>query len=101
MGSASTTAGAQLGQQSASNIGNLLAQQGQARASGYAGMNQAVQGTLGNLAGIGMNLANPYNPYAGAFGGGYTGGGGFYNPATIQSIQPYSAQLIANNPGVF
>lgn len=39
-----------LGANAASGMANLYNQQGQARASGYAGQNQAMQGTLGNLA---------------------------------------------------
>lgn len=47
--------GAQLGSLGAgyANAGsNILGQIGQARASGYAGQNQAIQGTLGNLFGL-------------------------------------------------
>lgn len=44
-----TTLG-QLGANASTNIANLYGQQGQARASGYAGQNAAFQGTLGNLA---------------------------------------------------
>lgn len=39
-----------LGAGASSGIANLYSQQGQARASGYAGQNQAMQGTLANLA---------------------------------------------------
>lgn len=42
--------GAALGANAGNSIASLLAQGGQARASGYAGQNAALQGTLGNLA---------------------------------------------------
>jgi hypothetical protein len=66
-GQQAATSSANLGQQTGANIGNLLMQQGNAKASGYAGQNQAIQGTIGNL----MSLYG-----MGAFGGlgGSTGG---------------------------
>lgn len=58
---ATSTAG--LGQNYANSASGILQGIGQAKASGYAGQNQAIQGTLGNLASIwGM--------------GGFGGGGG-------------------------
>lgn len=68
LGSASTTAGAQLGQQSAQNIGNLLTQQGNARASGYIGSANAINGGLQGLA----SLAGYFMPSP---GGGMSFGG--------------------------
>lgn len=44
------TSGAQLGANAGSGAAALFARQGDARASGYAGQNQAMQGTLANLA---------------------------------------------------
>jgi hypothetical protein len=69
-GQQAATAGAQLGQQSAQNIGSLLTQQGNARASGYIGQANAINGGLQGLASL--------LPYA--LGGG---GGGFGNVATM------------------
>jgi len=58
----SANAGMQMGQMGSQTLGQI----GAARASGYAGQNQAMQGTLGNLMSIyGM----------GGFGGGPSGGG--------------------------
>jgi hypothetical protein len=47
---ATSTAG--LGQNYANSASGILNNIGQAKASGYAGQNQAIQGTLGNLAGL-------------------------------------------------
>lgn len=68
-GQQAATSSANAGQNYANSASNTLSGIGQAKASGYAGMNQAVQGTLGNLATIyGM----------GGFGGGGTNFGGIY-----------------------
>ncbi|HEU4805006.1 MAG TPA: hypothetical protein VFS91_04240 [Nitrobacter sp.] len=49
MGSAATGQGVSAGQAFANAGSNIYGQIGQARASGYAGQNQALQGSLGNL----------------------------------------------------
>jgi hypothetical protein len=64
-GQQAATSGAQLGQQSAQNIGNLLTQQGNAKASGYMGQANAWSQGMGNLAQIFSGM------------GGNTGGGGW------------------------
>lgn len=51
-GQQATQSGVIAGQHSADSISSLLQQQGQAKASGYAGTSQAIQGTIGNLATI-------------------------------------------------
>jgi hypothetical protein len=51
-GQQAATSSANAGQTFAGMGSNTLGQIGQAKASGYAGTNQAVQGTLGNLASI-------------------------------------------------
>jgi hypothetical protein len=51
-GQQAATSSANAGQAFAGMGSNTLGQIGQAKASGYAGTNQAVQGTLGNLASI-------------------------------------------------
>lgn len=51
-GQTAVNTGAQLGAQTAGNIGNALMQGGQARASGYTGQANALTGTLNNLGGI-------------------------------------------------
>jgi hypothetical protein len=51
-GQQASTASAGMGQNYANNASGTLANIGQAKASGYAGMNQAIQGTLGNLGSI-------------------------------------------------
>lgn len=48
-GQAAVNTGVQQGQNFATNASQTLGQIGQARASGYAGQNQAIQGGLGNL----------------------------------------------------
>jgi hypothetical protein len=69
-GQQANTATASAGQASAQNIGSLLTQAGNAKASGYVGQANAWTGALNNLGSIaGM--------YGGGFGGG--GGGSFYN----------------------
>jgi hypothetical protein len=52
LGNASMNTGANAASNFAQGGANTLQGIGQAKASGYAGMNQAIQGTLGNLAGI-------------------------------------------------
>lgn len=64
---ATSTAG--FGQNYANSASNLLGNIGAAKASGYAGQNQAFQGTLGNL----MTLYG-----MGGFGGGGSSGGGSF-----------------------
>lgn len=49
IGQTGVNTSAQAGLQTAANTGNALTNQGDARASGYAGRNDAVQGTLGTL----------------------------------------------------
>lgn len=49
LGETGVNTSANAGLTTSSNIGNALQNQGNARASGYAGKNEAVQGTLGNL----------------------------------------------------
>lgn len=68
-GQQASTNSASMGQSYANNASNILGNIGQAKASGYAGQNQAFQGTLSNLIGLyGMG---------GFGGGGSSGGGGF------------------------
>jgi hypothetical protein len=62
-GQQAATSTGQFGQNYASAGGNILNGIGQAKASGYAGQNQAIQGTLGNL--MSIYAMNP-----GMFGGG-------------------------------
>lgn len=60
-GQTATNAGAQFGASTAGNIGNALMAGGQARASGYAGQNQAFQGTMDNMFNIyAMNQAGMF-----------------------------------------
>jgi len=66
-GQQAATSSANFGQNFANSASNTLQGIGQAKASGYAGTNQAIQGTLGNLAGI-----------FGGMGGMGGGGGGFF-----------------------
>lgn len=73
-GQQAATSTGQFGANSANNISSLLQHQGQAKASGYAGVNQAIQGTLGNLGSI----------YAmGGFGGGGGGYGSGWQPMSF------------------
>lgn len=80
---------AQLGAQTSGNIGNLMAAQGDARASGIAGSANAWGNALGTLGSIGYNYFN--NP-AGSTAGSvvpYRGVGG-YNPDAAGS--PWAAR---------
>lgn len=88
-GQGAVNAGVQAGQNTANsvqtalgNIGSAYQQAGQARASGYAGQNQALQGTMGNLFSIySMNQAGafgqPPTPLTGSQGG-FMGKGGLW-----------------------
>lgn len=61
-GQQAATSGANLGQNYANASSNIMGNIGQAKASGYAGQNAAIQGTLGNLMSI-------YKMNPGMFGG--------------------------------
>jgi hypothetical protein len=64
MGSAATSATAAAGSNYANASSGILQGIGQAKASGYAGQNQAMQGTLGNLINI-YGMSQGYNPFGG------------------------------------
>lgn len=68
-GQQAATNSANFGQNYANSATNTLGNIGQAKASGYAGVNQAIQGTLGNL----MTLYG-----MGGGGGGGSSGGSFF-----------------------
>lgn len=80
---------AQFGMQNSANIGNLMAGQGDARASGIAGSTNAWGNALGTLGSIGYNYFN--NPAGSAAGSvvPYRGIGG-YNPDAAGS--PWAAR---------
>lgn len=60
-GQTAVNTGAQLGAQTANQIGNAYMAAGDARASGYAGVNNAFQGTMGNLFSVySMNQAGAF-----------------------------------------
>lgn len=69
-GQQAVNTGVNAGQNYASGASNTLGNIGQAKASGYAGVNQAIQGTLGNLGSIFAG---------GGFGGGSVSGSGGWN----------------------
>lgn len=79
VGQTATTATGQFGANAANNIGQAFGNIGQAKASGYAGVNNAVQGTLGNLMSIYSMGGFGGGGYP-SFGSGPQGGGsmGFY-----------------------
>jgi len=81
LGQAATTAGVAAGSQSAANISNTLfssgIQQGNARASGVAGINSAIQGGIGNaLFAQGLGLFDPAEISRQRSSGGLRRGGG-------------------------
>lgn len=61
LGQAAAAGQAAQGMQSASNIGNLLAQQGAATAGGQLAQGQIAQQNMNNILGIGSNLLGYYN----------------------------------------
>lgn len=86
VGQTATNAGINLGQSTASNVGNALMASGNAQASGYLnagnaqaqgymGQNQAFQGTMGNLFSVyAMNQAGAFPNSGGGFGSLFGGG---------------------------
>lgn len=92
IGQSATNNLAQLGAQTSGNIGNLMAAQGDARASGIAGSANAWGNALGTLGSIGYNYFNRPAGGTGAYGGSaipYRGVGG-YNPDAAGS--PWAAR---------
>jgi len=80
MGQASAAGQASSGMQSASNIGNLLANQGAALAGGIMGQGGIARQTFGDV----LNIAKTAAQMAGAGGGGGGGGGNMFSDRRLK-----------------
>jgi hypothetical protein len=78
-GQDATRLSAGVGQNTASNIGNLLSQGANARANRYGAWNQAIQGGMGNL--MSYNMLRPAGPYDSVSSDVYNASGDAYQPA--------------------